>query len=47
MWSTDSTVIIGLTAIGRATVAALHLNRISLVLAHKEWARVGWHPPVD
>jgi hypothetical protein len=33
--------LIGLTAAGGATVAALTLNRPSLVIV------VGWHPPVD
>lgn len=46
MWSSDSTMIIGLTPNGRATVFALHLNRISLVLARREWVTVGWHPPI-
>ncbi len=30
-WSDDFTLMIGLTAIGRATLAALHLNRFGLV----------------
>lgn len=45
MWSEDTTRIDGKTAVGRATVAALQLNRHSLVLARRLWADAGWHPP--
>jgi hypothetical protein len=44
-WSTDGTRIVGQTAIGRATVAALSLNRPSLVRSRRVWVRAGWHPP--
>ena len=37
--------IAGKTAIGRATVNALHLNRNHLVIARQGWVAVGWHPP--
>ncbi len=46
-WSTEGDKIVGRTATGRATVAALHLNRPSLVEARRLWVLVGWHPPVD
>jgi HNH endonuclease len=46
-WSQDTTRIDGTTAIGRATVAALQLNRPSLVLARRLWVSAGWHPPRD
>ena len=46
-WSEGATRIDGTTAVGRATVAALHLNRPSLVLARRLWVAAGWHPPQD
>jgi hypothetical protein len=46
-WSEGATRIDGATAIGRATVAALQLNRPSLVLARRLWVAAGWHPPQD
>ncbi len=46
-WTEDATRIVGLTAVGRATVAALNLNRPALVLAREAWVSVGWHPPPD
>jgi len=44
-WSSTTTRIIGRTAIGRATVIALRLNRPTLVHARRLWARHGLHPP--
>jgi hypothetical protein len=44
-WSQDGTEIIGLTPCGRATVAALQLNRPELVAARSLWVQVGWWPP--
>ncbi len=46
-WEESGSVIVGLTATGRATVVALVLNRPPLVKARKRWAAVGWHPPRD
>ncbi len=46
-WSSDGERIIGKTPTGRATVAALNLNRPSLVVARRAWVQVGWHPPKD
>lgn len=46
-WSEGATRIDGTTATGRATVAALQLNRPSLVLARGLWVAAGWHPPQD
>lgn len=46
-WTTEGDRIIGLTAIGRATVIALNLNRPSLVKARQVWVAAGWHPPKD
>jgi hypothetical protein len=44
-WSELGDKIIGRTATGRATVAALHLNRATLVAARRLWVIAGWHPP--
>lgn len=44
-WSVDGTHILGLTSTGRATVAALKLNRYLLVCARSRWVQAGWHPP--
>jgi HNH endonuclease len=44
-WTETGDRILGLTATGRATVAALNLNRPSLVKARQLWVGVGWHPP--
>ncbi|MDZ7379897.1 MAG: HNH endonuclease [candidate division KSB1 bacterium] len=46
-WTAEGDRIIGLTAIGRATVIALNLNRPSLVKARQAWVAAGWHPPKD
>jgi hypothetical protein len=46
-WAPEGDRILGLTATGRATVAALNLNRPSLVKARQAWVTVGWHPPQD
>lgn len=44
-WSDDGTRIMGLTACGRATVIALHLNNPFAVETRGHWVRAGWHPP--
>lgn len=46
-WTTEGDHMVGLTAIGRATVIALNLNRPSLVVARQAWVSAGWHPPKD
>lgn len=46
-WSDDGLYIVGLTAIGRATIVALDLNRPHQVVARQRWIIVGWHPPDD
>ena len=46
-WGSSGTRIIGTTASGRATVAALKLNRPALVKARRKWVAAGWHPPRD
>lgn len=44
-WSDDFTLIVGLTAVGRATIQALHLNRSELVNLRSVLHQVGEHPP--
>src|SRR5437016_3010499 len=44
-WSDDGLFIIGRTPVGRATVAALRLNRPSLIIARQTWVQWGVHPP--
>lgn len=46
-WTDRGDRALGLTSIGRATVVALKLNRLSLVRARQAWVAVGWHPPKD
>ena len=46
-WTDSGTRIAGKTAIGRATVEALELNRPSLVESRRIWVEAGWHPPAD
>jgi len=46
-WSAERDTIVGKTSIGRATVAAIRLNRAELVEARRGWIIAGWHPPRD
>jgi hypothetical protein len=47
-WSDDGIRIIGLTPVGRATVAALHLSDDPDALEVRSyWVLAGWHPPKD
>ncbi len=46
-WTAEGDRIVGRTPCGRATVAALNLNRPVLVHARRLWVSVGWHPPRD
>lgn len=43
-WSTDLTLILGKTPTGRATVAALHLNRENLIGLRRLLLAMGEHP---
>ena len=45
VWHDDGTLVIGLTPIGRATVARLRMNREPMVEARLLWVQAGWHPP--
>lgn len=44
-WSEESTEIVGLTPVGRATIFALRMNRPQLVRVRRMWVRMGEHPP--
>lgn len=46
-WSRDGTEILGLAAIGRATIAALQMNNEYIVESRRFWVIAGWHPPLD
>lgn len=46
-WRNEGTRIVGLSAVGRATVIALDLNQPFMLLARRRWAMVGRHPPRD
>ena len=44
-WCSDGLALEGLTAVGRATIAALHLNRTPLLNLRRILALDGRHPP--
>lgn len=46
-WDELKTSIIGLTACGRATIAALSMNNETIVRARRRWVNGGWHPPTE
>lgn len=46
-WSNDGAYIIGLSASGRATVAALALNSDFRIRSRRIWVEAGYHPPDD
>ncbi len=43
----DKEKIVGKTACGRATVAALKLNNEIILPVRKKWISAGWFPPID
>jgi hypothetical protein len=45
-WNQDCSLMIGLTQTGRATVAALHLNRPGVVNLRQLLYAAGKHPPI-
>ncbi|GGA23285.1 HNH endonuclease [Okeania sp. KiyG1] len=45
IWSTDKTLIIALTAIGRATITTLNLNRTRIINIRAADVEVGRYPP--
>ena len=44
-WSSDTSLIIGKTPVGRATIVALRMNRLRVVHIRLLWASMGLHPP--
>lgn len=44
-WTDDATELVPLTAIGRATIAALRMNRPQLIRVRRMWVAMGEHPP--
>lgn len=46
-WSEDGTHVVGRTACGRATIAALQLNNSYIIVTRREWVAAGWWPPQD
>lgn len=44
-WSEDCTEISGLSPIGRATVAALQMNRAAMIRVRRMWVAMEEHPP--
>lgn len=44
-WEQAGLYLRGITAVGRATVNLMRLNRPLLLQARKRWIEVGWHPP--
>jgi hypothetical protein len=43
-WAEGDTEIVGLTPVGRATIAALQMNRPQLVRVRRMWRIMGEHP---
>lgn len=46
-WSADGCTVVGRTACGRATVAALQINNPFAVETRRYWVEAGWHPPKE
>ncbi|MEZ6061070.1 MAG: HNH endonuclease signature motif containing protein [Planctomycetaceae bacterium] len=44
-WTSDGTLILGKTRVGRGTVVALRLNNLIAVTVRRHWVAAGWHPP--
>jgi hypothetical protein len=44
-WSDDATEVIGLSPVGRATIAALRMNRPAMIRVRRMWAAMAEHPP--
>ena len=44
-WTEDGTQVVGRTATGRASVAALQMNNNVIVVARVFWVSYGLHPP--
>ena len=44
-WDEAGVLLLGLTAVGRATIVVLNMNNLIIVDARRRWVSVGWHPP--
>jgi hypothetical protein len=44
-WSENATEIIGMTPIGRATIATLKMNRPQMIRVRRMWVTMNEHPP--
>ena len=44
-WDAEGSNIIGISAVGRATVVALQLNNELAVEVRRNWVLAGWYPP--
>jgi hypothetical protein len=44
-WNEDATEIVGLTPTGRATIAALKMNRPQMIRVRRMWVAMNEHPP--
>jgi hypothetical protein len=44
-WNDDATQIVGLTPTGRATIAALKMNRAQMIRVRRMWVAMNEHPP--
>lgn len=47
MWSTDRLRVVGQTAVGRAAIEILQLNRERIIPIRAEDLLIGRHPPAD
>ncbi len=46
-WEQGGLYVVGLTPIGRVTVATLQMNNSFIVYSRQVWISWGWHPPLD
>lgn len=46
-WDSEKTRLIGLSAVGRATVSCLRMNPDKAVRARRRWVKAALHPPPD
>jgi hypothetical protein len=44
-WDESGIRIIGLTAVGRATLVRLQMNNEVIIPARRKWVSAGWHSP--
>lgn len=46
-WNEDGTKVLGKTPCGRATVLALQMNNLQIVITRRLWVSAGWWPPQE